>query len=56
MNFTAKLRKTPPPPRQLQPPRTTRWCSTRVVRLQLGAGQHLCLRLLAGRNVCSGTA
>ena len=26
------------------------------MRLQLGAGQHLCLRLLAGRNVCSGTA
>ena len=51
MNCTAKLRKTPPP--------TAASTEDDPMVLDEGGaleGQHLCLRLLAGRNVCSGTA
>ena len=51
MNCTAKLRKTPPP--------TAASTEDDPMVLDEGGalvGQHLCLRLLAGRSVCSGTA
>ena len=56
MNYTAKLRKTPHP--------TAAATENDPMVLDVGgvlaAGGnwpgHLCLRLLAGRNVCSGTA